>query len=137
MHERLRSLAVITAVAWCAGIIGPMPVQADSAPKKNMYGLIGKITAVDGKRDELIAILLQGTRDMPGCFSYIVARDASDSNTIWVTEVWENQASHQASPALPGVRAAIAKGKPLIAKFGSRVITEPAGGHGLAPLRGR
>jgi quinol monooxygenase YgiN len=60
-----------------------------------------------------------------------VSRDASDSTTIWVTEVWEDQSSHQASLALPAVRAAIAKGKPLIAKFGSRVITEPVGGHGL------
>jgi quinol monooxygenase YgiN len=102
-----------------------------------MYGLIGKVTAVEGKRDELIAILLEGTRDMPGCLSYIVARDANDSTTIWVTEAWEDHSSHQASLALPAVRAAITRGKPLIAKFGSRVIMEPVGGHGLAPVGAR
>jgi quinol monooxygenase YgiN len=133
MHAQLR-LAVITALAWCAGTFGVMSVQADSAPKgaKKMYGLIGKMTAVEGKRDQLIDILLEGTREMPGCLSYVVARDPGDSNSIWVTEVWEDQSSHQASLAIPAVRTAIAKGKPLIAKFGSRVITEPVGGHGLS-----
>jgi hypothetical protein len=32
-----------------------------------MYGLISKVTAVVGKREELIAILLSGISDMPGC----------------------------------------------------------------------
>jgi hypothetical protein len=34
-----------------------------------MYGLIGKMLATRGKRDELAAILLDGTRTMPGCLS--------------------------------------------------------------------
>jgi len=96
-----------------------------------MHGLIVKITAVEGKRDELIAILLQGTRDMPGCLSYIVARDPADATTIWVTEVWDDQASHTASMSLAAVQEAIAGGKPLIARFEQRVVTEPVGGHGL------
>jgi quinol monooxygenase YgiN len=54
-----------------------------------------------------------------------------------VTEVWEDQASHKASLSLPAVREAIAKGKPLIAKFDQSVITEPVGGHGLTPLKRR
>jgi quinol monooxygenase YgiN len=102
-----------------------------------MHGLIGKMSAVEGKRDELIAILLHGTREMPGCLSYIVARDPADATTIWVTEVWEDRASHKASLSLPAVREAMAKGKPLIAKFVQSTITEPVGGHGLTPLKGR
>ncbi|MBE0410657.1 MAG: antibiotic biosynthesis monooxygenase, partial [Anaerolineales bacterium] len=43
-----------------------------------MFGLIGKITAVSGKREELISILLAGSVDMPGCLSYIIARDTAD-----------------------------------------------------------
>ncbi|OUC09514.1 antibiotic biosynthesis monooxygenase, partial [Litorilinea aerophila] len=31
-----------------------------------MYGLIGKIQVVPGQRDALIAILLDGAREMPG-----------------------------------------------------------------------
>ena len=38
-----------------------------------MYGRIGKMTAVAGQRDILAEILLEGTRAMPSCLSYIVA----------------------------------------------------------------
>ena len=96
-----------------------------------MYGLIGKMTAVPGKRDALIAILLDGISEMPGCLSYIVARDPADADTIWVTEVWDTEASHKASLAMPRVKKAIALGKPMIATFGSQTIIEPVGGHGL------
>jgi len=96
-----------------------------------MYGLIGKITAVAGQRETLIAILLKGTAAMPGCLSYIIARDTADPDAIWVTEVWDSQASHQASLSLPAVQEAIAQGRPLIAGFGERFVTEPVGGHGL------
>ena len=97
-----------------------------------MYGLIGKIQVVPGKRDALIAILLEGTAGMPGCLSYIVARDLADPDAIWVTEVWDDQASHQASLALPSVQQAIAQGRPLMAGFGERFETNPAGGQGLS-----
>jgi quinol monooxygenase YgiN len=96
-----------------------------------MYGLIGKITTTPGKRDALVAVLVEGTAKMPGCLSYIVALDATDPDGLWVTEVWDNQDSHRASLQLPAVQAAIAKGRPLIAGFSSRVETTPIGGAGL------
>jgi quinol monooxygenase YgiN len=97
-----------------------------------MYGLIGKMIAAPGQRDTLIAILLESTTAMPGCFSYVVARDAKDANAIWVSEVWDSKDSHAASLTLPQVKAAIARAKPLIAGFGDYVTTEPVGGVGLA-----
>ena len=96
-----------------------------------MYGLIGKMLAQPGQRDALIAILVEGTTQMPGCLSYIVAADMASSNAIWVTEVWDSQESHQASLALPSVQEAIAQGRPLIAGFGERFETRPVAGHGL------
>jgi quinol monooxygenase YgiN len=102
-----------------------------------MYGLIGKMTAAAGKRDELIDILLRGTGNMPGCLSYIVATDPTDADAIWITEAWDNEASHKASLSLPSVRDAIAKGRSLIAGFGNRVVTTPVGGHGLAVPKDR
>lgn len=101
---------------------------------QKMYGLIGKAIAVEGKRDELVNILLEGINDMPGCLSYIVAHDTEDKNGIWITEVWDSKESHAASLKLPVVQAAIAKGKPLFASFGSHHITQPIGGHGLQKL---
>lgn len=110
---------------------------AQEPPKaeKRMYGLIGKIITVEGKRDEFIAILLRGTHNMPGCLSYVVAKDPASSNAIWVTEVWADEASHKASLSLPEVRNAIAKGRPLIAKFEQSIVTEPIGGFGLSTKR--
>ena len=96
-----------------------------------MYGLIGKMIAVPGKRDALIAILLDGVANMPGCLSYIVAEDPGNGDAIWITEAWESKESHSASLSLPSVKAAIAKGRPLIAGFSDHVITTPIGGHGL------
>ena len=97
-----------------------------------MHGLIGKMIAVEGKRDELIKVLLDGVSGMPGCLSYVVAKDPKDANAVWITEVWDSPESHKNSLTLPSVKAAIAKGRPLIAGFGESFTTEPVGGHGLA-----
>ena len=97
----------------------------------NMYGLIGKLKAVPGKRDALIAILLEGVSEMPGCLSYVIAQDPADPDAIWITEVWDSQESHKASLSLPAVQRAISRGKPLIAGFGERFETKPIGGQGL------
>lgn len=102
-----------------------------------MYGLIGKMTAVAGKRDELIAILLEGVSGMPGCLSYVVAKDPADADGIWITEVWDSQESHKASLSLPSVKQAITRGRPLIAGFSNHTVTEPVGGHGLASAKPR
>jgi len=96
-----------------------------------MYGLIGKMNAIPGQRDALATILLSGTGAMPGCLSYVIATDPADADALWITEVWESAASHMASLALPAVKEAIAKGRPLIAGFSNRVETVPIGGYGL------
>jgi quinol monooxygenase YgiN len=108
-------------------------LTAQDTPNR-MYGLIGRLKATPGKRDELAAILIEGSANMPGCLSYVVAKDPQDPDAIWVTEVWENEADHKASLALPSVRQAIKKGRPLIASFDERHITEPVG---IAPQKPR
>lgn len=62
-----------------------------------MYGLIAKITTVAGKREEFIDALTKSADKMTGCFSYVVAKDSADESTVWVTEVWNSAASHDAS----------------------------------------
>lgn len=96
-----------------------------------MYGLIGRMKAVPGQRDLLISILLNGVSGMPGCLSYVVARDPADADAIWITEVWDSQDSHKASLSLPSVQEAIARGRPLIAGFDRHIETIPVGGHGI------
>ncbi len=93
-----------------------------------MYGLIGQMKAVNGKRAALIDILAEGTVAMPGCLSYIIAEDSEDADAIWITEIWIDQDHHTASLTLASVKEAIAKGRPLIAGFGHRFETIPKTG---------
>jgi quinol monooxygenase YgiN len=98
---------------------------------QTMYGLIGQMKAAPGKRDELAAILAESTEGMPGCLSYIIAKDATDADALWITEVWTDKDSHAGSLKLPAVQAAIARARPIITGFGHRFETVPVGGHGL------
>ncbi|WP_200952280.1 putative quinol monooxygenase [Caulobacter sp. Root655] len=112
--------------------IAPLDAQALTQESRPMYGLIGQMKAIAGKRDELVAILTESTGGMPGCLSYIVANDATDADALWITEVWTDKDSHAASLKLPAVQAAIAKARPIIAGFGHRFETVPVGGVGLS-----
>ena len=80
-----------------------LSVPAVSYGQSKMYGLIGKMRTQPGQRDALIAILLAGTGGMPGCLSYVVAKDPADADGIWITEVWDSEESHQASLTLPNM----------------------------------
>ncbi|TAL37751.1 MAG: antibiotic biosynthesis monooxygenase, partial [Phenylobacterium sp.] len=84
-----------------------------------------------GQRDVLLAILLDGTGAMPGCLSYVLAKDPTNPDAIWITETWDSAESHKASLQLPAVQKAIAKARPLIAGFGERFETQPVGGVGI------
>ena len=101
-----------------------------------MYGLIGKMVATPGNRDALSGIMLAGTGAMPGCLSYVVAKDPREADALWITEVWESAEHHKASLSLPEVRAAIAKARPLISSVGDGVQSEPIGGFGLSAAQG-
>jgi len=99
-----------------------------------MYGLIVRITAIPGKREELIRILRESTADMPaGCFSYVAAKDSADENALWVTEVWDSMTSHDASLSLPSVRNAISQVKLIVSTFDRVAVTTPVWGVALPP----
>jgi quinol monooxygenase YgiN len=111
-------------------------VLASSQEGSAMYGLIAKLTVVPGRRDEMITILKESAAELPGCFSYVVAKDSADENVIWVTEVWESSASHAASLALPAVKDAMVRGKALLAIFDRMAVTNPVWGVGLGAVHG-
>lgn len=92
------------------------------------YGIIGQMKIAEGKRDELISILAEGTRDMPGNLSYAISKDISDENAIWITEYWQNKEAHAASLQLESVQEAIGKGRPMIEGFGHRFEVAPVVG---------
>ena len=99
-----------------------------------MYGLHGKMLAQDGQREALIGHLLEAARllkDVVGCRLYVVSRATDDENGVWVTEVWDSAADHQASLQHPAVQTLIANARPIIAGMGDRIEFEPVGGLGL------
>jgi quinol monooxygenase YgiN len=117
------------------GAVALLPAMMGSQEVIGMWGLIVKITLVPGKRDEMIDILKESAADMPGCTSYIVAKDTADENTIWVTEVWDSQASHDASLSLPAVKDAIPRGEAIVSNFERIALTTPVWGAGLPVAR--
>lgn len=96
-----------------------------------MFGMIGKMRAKPGQREALLALLLDEVGAMPGCISYVVARDPEDADALWITEIWNSAEDHKASLSLPQVQAAIGKARPMIAGFDLSVRTEPVGGIGI------
>jgi len=126
--DRRKFLKYLTAATVMA-----KPVLAGSQGPNDMYGLIAKLTAVPGKRAELIRILRESASDMPGCLSYVVAKDSAEENTLWVTEVWDSVTSHDASLSLPSVRNAVPQAKAIVSSFDKIAVTSPVWGVGLEP----
>lgn len=108
------------AVAMLAGWAGPA-----LAHENGRYGLIGKIKCKPGQRRALLAVLTDDWGEMPGCSLYLIGEDVADPDGIWVSEVWASRDAHRASLQLPGVKDAIARGRPLIAGFDMSVETRP------------
>ena len=96
-----------------------------------MYGLHGTIRAKSGQRDALLAILLEASKGaprMPGCRLYIVSLVPDDPNSIAVTEVWDDKASHDDSLKLESVRETIGRARPLMATGGTSMTFIPVAG---------
>jgi quinol monooxygenase YgiN len=98
-----------------------------------VYGYINAMKAQPGKRDEVVAILLEAAAGVgaSGCLQYTVAVDPGDEVTVRVTEVWESEEAHAASLELPETRAAIARAMPLLSGEFDALATEVRGGLGL------
>lgn len=99
------------------------------------YGLHGKLQAVDGKGEQLAAILLQAAKLVAtahGCRLYLVSKDASDPNAVWVTEVWDAKEDHDNSLKVPGVRELIGRAMPILEGMPEKgMVLEVLGGAGL------
>jgi quinol monooxygenase YgiN len=80
----------------------------------------------------MIGILKESAAGIPGCLSYVVAKDSADENGLWVTEVWDSITSHDASLTLPPVKNALLRAKPLISSFNKVAVTSPVWGVGLS-----
>ena len=81
------------------------------------YGLHGKLKSIAGSGEKLTQILLAASKlvsTVKGCRLYLVSKDKTDNDTIWVTEVWDSKEDHANSLNAEGVKALISQAMPLI-----------------------
>ena len=102
-----------------------------------LYGLITQFIISPDHRDEFIHLLSRPAADLPGCLSYVIAKDAARQDAVWITEVWADKESHARSLKRPEVLEAIGKGRPLVTGMGVRVETEPVAGRIISAGRPR
>ena len=67
----------------------------------------------------------EDSHTVPGCLSFIVAEDAADKDVLWITEVWESKASHEASLVSPPIKESFKDADKLIAGFEKIAATVP------------
>jgi quinol monooxygenase YgiN len=96
-------------------------------------GMYVKFTAKSGQRDALVSLLLDAAasaQSIKECELYIVNVSETESDTVWVTEVWSNSEAHAASLTQEETRVSIQRAMPLIAGVEATKI-KPLGGKGL------
>ncbi len=92
----------------------------------------GRLRAAPGRGRELAALVLEGAGPgLAGCLLYVVGCLADDPDTVVVTEVWTDQAAHDASLLEERVRTAIAQAMPLLAGPPEGISFDVLGGVGL------
>jgi quinol monooxygenase YgiN len=97
------------------------------------FGLYGKLIAQEGQRDALVQILLEAAESMhsvEGCEMYAVNISESEPDSVWVVEIWRDEAAHAASLTLESTKTLIQRGKPLIAGMDG-VRLQVVGGKGV------
>jgi len=81
------------------------------------YLLHGKLTAKQGHREQLAAILIDASKLLStaqGCKLYVIGVDSSDYNSIFITEIWDTKEDHNNSLKVVSVRELIMKAMPLL-----------------------
>ena len=67
---------------------------------------------------------------VPGCLMYLVST-TQDADEVAITELWTDEAAHDASLQAPGVGELIGKARPVIAGVSGRNVLTVLGGKGL------
>lgn len=84
----------------------------------NMFSVYGRMTALPGRRDELIALLHEGFRaggDDSGLLTYSINTAPEDPDTIWMTQLWIGKEAHDATTRSEAVATVSQRLPPLLA----------------------
>jgi len=97
--------------------------------------VIAKITAVEGKRDELVTamgpMMAHVEANEPDTLKYILSLDSADADVIWMYEEYANEealAAHGGSEKMKELGMAL---RPLAAGRPELTIATPVSGKGL------
>ncbi len=98
------------------------------------YGCYVKFTARPGQRDALLEHLLHAAAavsKVAGCQLYLINASPTETESVWVTEVWRSQEDHDASLTIEGAQEVIKQVLPLLAGSPEKTDVLPVGGKGL------
>jgi len=93
-----------------------------------MFSVYGRMTALPGRRDELIALLHAGFRaggDDSGLLTYSINTAPEDPDTMWLTQLWTDRDAHDVTTRSEAVASVTQDLPALLAK-------QPEGFYGHA-----
>lgn len=95
------------------------------------YALVNKMTTKDGKRDEVLDILLKSGSafdENEHCLMYLVSKDKNAPNVIWVHDIWTDAESHEQSMQDETMQQYIKQAMPLLEGMPQQFEIELVGG---------
>jgi quinol monooxygenase YgiN len=97
------------------------------------YGYLATMRTKPGHRDDVVTLLLGGAEGLraAGADLYVVGTSPAEADLVWVYEVWESKADHDASLQLPEAKAAIAAAMPMLTGEFTGQELDIAGGLGV------
>lgn len=100
-----------------------------------MIAVIAKLTAVAGRRDELVdalrPLVAAVTEDEPGTSRYILHTDDTDAEAVWFYETYDDDAALQAHMSSAAMLSALAEFGPLLDGAPELIRVTPVVGKGL------
>ncbi|MGC0312913.1 quinol monooxygenase YgiN [Kitasatospora acidiphila] len=94
----------------------------------HMFSVYGRMTALPGRRDDLIALLLDGFRvggEDSGLLAYSINTAVDEPDTVWLTQLWIDKEAHDTVTRSEPVAAVTRRVLPLLAQ-------QPEGSYGHA-----
>ncbi|MFF4182405.1 putative quinol monooxygenase [Streptomyces sp. NPDC001691] len=85
----------------------------------SMFSVYGRMTALPGRRDDLIALLLDGFRaagENGGLLAYTVNAALDDPDTVWLTQLWADKEAHDTTTRSEAVVGVTRQVPPLLAQ---------------------
>lgn len=100
------------------------------------YGFSATLTALPGRGDELVALLLSGLEEgnpasSEHCLVYLVSRSASDPDVAHVIEGWTSEEDHHRIFAQEAAQAIVARFTGLLAGESDHADLTPVAGKAV------